>query len=92
MQKGERIIISVNPNFNSTGRVIFMRCKVCGANLPVESLFCYACGWRMQNSNGKNVAKKRKINKTQPKSQEHIDVGSVESFNDSKTASLYLSD
>lgn len=62
-----------------------MRCELCGANLPVESLFCYACGWRVQNSNGKNVAKKRKINKTQPKSKEHIDVGSVESFNDSKT-------
>lgn len=34
-----------------------MRCKVCGANLPVESLFCYACGYRFD----KKIIKKRTL-------------------------------
>lgn len=40
-----------------------MRCKVCGANLPVESLFCYACGYRFDKKNNKkkNPSKKAGI-------------------------------
>lgn len=36
-----------------------MRCKVCGANLPVESLFCYACGYRLDKKKNKKKNKKK---------------------------------
>lgn len=38
-----------------------MRCKVCGANLPVESLFCYACGYRLDKKINKKRIKKRTL-------------------------------